>query len=577
MNLCNTETQISTKTKYGECRCCLAKGNHQDMTEEYYYNGIREVFVDIFTECFNLCLSTNSDLSVLICQSCVLRLRDASHFRMMVVRNEKQLLDALAHSDNKHTIFINVASTSIPLEFKSDIKIESVKEEPPETDKVITYELQNYECNYPVVSYDAETAVIEGEKALLSRYEKKNLKPLPTRRQLHTICPNYVKQLKYLKGMVVKPSAIEKLLINCENSTNQILSVPEKLGQIINTNTVLQFSNAIPFKSRSWVGFTCFYCPAVLDSLSLLRDHSIKHDKSELKKLLSTYPPFRLIVNVDVTDLKCSLCDQPMTNMETLKIHLIEVHEKEYHKEFTDRVVPFKSVNNYYECQVCGDNFETFCTVERHMNVHYKNYLCSECGMGFVTENRLKVHAYSTHAEGTYQCEQCNKVLQTKHKLKMHIAIRHNMLKRFKCPKCDERFTEYFPRQKHMAVAHGIDSVKFKCSECGKLFHRRYALSRHLKRNHLEEKDHHCTHCPYKCFTVSELRLHMIKHTGEKKFECTICNKALSRKKSLTEHMKIHNNDRRFVCAVCGQAFVQNCSLKGHMKTHHSNIEHKVN
>lgn len=42
---------------YGECRCCLAKGNHRDIMKEYYFNGIREVYFDIFLECFNLFVS----------------------------------------------------------------------------------------------------------------------------------------------------------------------------------------------------------------------------------------------------------------------------------------------------------------------------------------------------------------------------------------------------------------------------------------------------------------------------------------------------------------------------------------
>ncbi|CAH2062198.1 unnamed protein product, partial [Iphiclides podalirius] len=97
----------------------------------------------------------------------------------------------------------------------------------------------------------------------------------------------------------------------------------------------------------------------------------------------------------------------------------------------------------------------------------------------------------------------------------------------------------------------------------------KYTLSRHLKRDHLEERDYGCQLCPYKCFTNNELRVHMVKHNGERIFECTVCKKCYARKKTLKEHMRIHNNDRRFSCALCGQAFVQKCSLKGHIKTHH--------
>ncbi|XP_030032961.2 zinc finger protein Xfin [Manduca sexta] len=557
------------ETNYGECRCCMTKGNHRDIAKEYYYNGIREVFQDLFEECFNLHMVTNSHLSTLICSTCVSRLRDASNFKMMVVSTEKQLMETISKNEDKHTVIVNAKNTTELVELEPLVKVETVKAETSDSEYEISYESDAIVCD-PSSKYRS-VCVVEREKEFLSRFSHGKLKPLPTRKELHKICPNYVKQLSLLQGMVVTPSAIKNLLSKnsriCLNGEKTYIT--QKLGLVINTNTILEFSNVIPFKSRACAGFSCFYCPSMFENLSMLRKHSLEHNKTEITKILKTYIPDRLVVNVDVTDLKCSICDEPVSNLNTLKVHLVGVHNKTLYQEYTDRVIPFKLTNNMYECQVCACKFETFGAVERHMNVHYRNYVCSQCGMGFVTQNRLKVHMYNTHVQGKFPCDQCKKVFVTKQKYKTHVNVIHKMLKRFKCIKCSERFTEYFHRQKHMADVHGIAIIQYKCNVCDKSFERRYALSRHMKRDHLEERDHHCSLCSYKCFTSNELTLHMVKHSGEKKFECTICKKCYARKKTLREHMKIHNNDRRFCCTMCGQAFVQKCSLKGHMRTHH--------
>lgn len=237
--------------------------------------------------------------------------------------------------------------------------------------------------------------------------------------------------------------------------------------------------------------------------------------------------------------------------------------------EVSDRVIPFKVNDGSCECQICGCNFETFGAIERHMNGHYRNYVCKDCGSGFVTKYRLKVHSKSMHVDGSYPCEFCGKVFTTQQKYKNHVNAVHKMIKRFKCVKCPQRFAEYFRRQRHMEQIHGVTPLKYKCNVCDRSFDRRYTLSRHLKRDHLEERDYQCEVCAYKAFSNNELKVHMVKHNGERIFECSVCKKSYARKKTLREHMRIHNNDRRFACAVCGQAFVQKCSLKGHLKTHH--------
>lgn len=363
---------------------------------------------------------------------------------------------------------------------------------------------------------------------------------------------------------------VEDFEISEENRNARRQYVTEKMAHIVNTSTILEHSNVTPFRSKSRQGFPCFYCRNIFENLEKLQEHSKQHKRNEIQKVLRTYGAESLVVYVDITDLKCSICRLSIQSLTELKSHLINVHKKKMHQDFNDRVIPYKISNtSMFECQLCGFNFETFGAIERHMNVHFRNYVCKDCGTGFVTRYRLKVHIKSMHAGGTHPCEVCGKIFSTTQKHKNHVNTVHKMMKRFKCTKCPERFAEYFRRQKHMVQVHGLAPLKYKCNVCDKSFDRRYTLSRHMKRDHLEERDYQCEMCSYKCFTKNELRVHMVKHNGERIYECSVCKKSYARKKTLKEHMRIHNNDRRFACAVCGQAFVQKCSLKGHLKTHH--------
>lgn len=341
----------------------------------------------------------------------------------------------------------------------------------------------------------------------------------------------------------------------------------EKLANALNATTLFEYSNATAFKTKNRNGYPCFYCREIYDPEGL-RGHQNGHSKSTLFKLFTKYSADELIVYADVTDLKCTICNKEIPSLADLKEHLTEVHNKKMFLDKPDRVIPFKLKDKDFECQVCGHYFETFGAVERHMNSHFGNFICEECGAGFITKHRLGVHSYVQHKHGNYVCTICNKYFQTPLKYRIHYDAVHKMLKKNKCPKCPEKFIDYFTRQKHLVDVHGDAPILYKCNVCDKAFNRKYTLSCHMKRTHLAQKDWKCEFCSYMCYTKTELRQHMVRHGANKEHECLICKRAYARKKALVMHMRIHTNDRRFICNVCGMAFVQKSTLNGHMKTH---------
>lgn len=539
--------------------------------KEYNWNGVSEVYFDVFQECFNLYLCTNGRSS-LICTSCIEKLRDANKFRTMVVNAERQLLDTL---DEKQTFFINLREPLMEVDVKEEKDTELKREENNldgnliDDDDVMLYK---YDDILPDNISNTDD-LVEGEAELLARFPFGTLKPLPTRKTMEYTCKQFVKKLELLKGKKITGSSIKNLVTHTiPNRIRNTVYMTEKLAHIANVSTILGYSNLTAFKTRRRSGFPCFYCRRIYENFEVLKDHQYNDKcKANLKKMLAKCIMERLVVYVHITEIKCTICDQIQANLNELKSHLTKIHKKKLHPEYGDRIIPFKlTKTNEYECQTCGFNFETFGAIERHMNVHYRNFVCDQCGAGYVTQSRLKVHLKYSHIQGVFPCDICNKVFNSQYKHKCHVDAVHKMVKKNKCPKCPERFTDYFDRHQHMVEAHGEQPLRYRCNVCMSVFKRRYALSLHMKRRHLEVKEKECDLCTYKCHTIAELKAHMIKHNGERMYECCVCKKSYARKKTLKEHMRIHNNDRRFVCVVCGQAFVQNCSLKGHMKAHHA-------
>lgn len=319
--------------------------------------------------------------------------------------------------------------------------------------------------------------------------------------------------------------------------------------------------------------YLCFYCDLQFSDPAELRHHnSTEHFKQcnvDVKYSLSKLKKFEL-VKVDVTDVGCKICDEIITSLPSLKTHL-QKHEKYIKPESSDGVLPFKITKYDFKCALCEAKFDEFKSLNHHMNVHFQNFICEQCGTGFITPERLRTHAFS-HETGSFPCEDCDKIFRSSNSKNEHYATVHKKVKRHRCPHCTETFRNYFQRNKHVSSVHNLKLKEFKCSMCPKVFTLSGKLGVHVRTVHLKLKRHGCDVCEWKFYSKSELKEHMVRHGGERKFQCSICKKAYARKYTLREHMRIHENDRRFVCTICGRSFVQNCSLKHHTKVHHPNM-----
>lgn len=349
--------------------------------------------------------------------------------------------------------------------------------------------------------------------------------------------------------------------------------LPELEKHRTNVRMIMQYSNATPIRCRGGIGYACCFCPEQFPDPADLKTHTLdQHDEKVKLKFMKGKMMYSFLVKLDITSLHCNICDDDINSLEEFMTHLVQVHDKKIFTDIKNHILPFKFGDNILRCVMCSNLFNKFKALLEHMNTHYRNYVCDVCDAGFVTKNILFNHA-EAHKTGVFQCDYCEKVFDTLRKKKSHeksVHIHYNLLN--KCGYCNEKFKDYRQKDDHIAKVHGIPILALKCQACEKTFANKTALTIHTKRDHLMERRHTCTECDMKFFKTSELKEHMVKHTGMRTFQCTVCLKSYGRKKTLTEHMRIHADDRRFKCEHCGQAFVQKCSWKGHMRAKHGDM-----
>lgn len=339
---------------------------------------------------------------------------------------------------------------------------------------------------------------------------------------------------------------------------------------ICNIRALILNTNATPIRCVSGGMYCCCFCKSQFPDAAELKRHSLDHDvkvKQNFTGSNKNKTLYDLLIKLDITALKCDICNASLDNVEESLKHL-KTHSIVVYMDIKSRIVPFKFDSEVLRCAICWEMFSRFKALQGHMNSHFKYFVCEICSVGFPLYKHLKVHR-EIHKTGKFKCELCHKVFDTSRKRDYHNKIVHLKVQHHKCGYCGEKFRNSRSRDKHMQEEHGYKFKKVKCKACDRSFPHQTAMSVHLRRHHLMERDHVCSECEMGFFTKGELEKHSVKHSGLKEYLCEYCHKAFGRKNTLREHLRIHEEDRRFKCDLCGQTFVQKCSWKSHMRSRH--------
>lgn len=290
-----------------------------------------------------------------------------------------------------------------------------------------------------------------------------------------------------------------------------------------------------PFLWRRNV-FGCMLCTYTSCKFTHFRNHYKTHtNKREALKKART----PLNVKVDVTDLKCTVCHDNVTDVGTLIEHLIVEHEKNIREELGIGILPFLLVNGY-KCPNCYLTFDNFLSLSNHSNEHYPHFVCSLCGKTFSNRSNLQNHLEVHDKPSEATCPRCDEVLPSKSRLRIHEREEHKLFP-YKCPYCNVTFKLYTQRVRHINEYHD-GNITYPCSLCPIVCASSNARSKHMRRLHTKEKRFLCSTCGKAFITAYELEGHMMKHQvcPERIYQCKMCMKCFTRQKVLKVHMSTH-------------------------------------
>lgn len=303
-----------------------------------------------------------------------------------------------------------------------------------------------------------------------------------------------------------------------------------------NAASFLHLTTARPF-THMGATLKCFYCKKYCSELTDLLEHILTHSVEDKDVILNKYiMNGKRMVLVDISILKCRLCLKKYPDINTIKRHLENDHNKTFlvgDNGLTEYNLSIK--NGLLTCHICMNTYHEFVQLKSHMNSHTGRVVCESCGVSFINQYYLSRHM-EKHINKKLSCKSCDKVFSKYGQLKYHTTIVHKGGgKRRTCEHCSDKFKEHHTKMLHLKIVHGI--VKsFCCSICNANFDTRRALTEHKTKYHTEK--YKCEICS-KCFEIaSKLKYHKRVHTGSKEFVCAYCNNGYMLKASLIKHMK---------------------------------------
>ncbi|KAK7507915.1 hypothetical protein BaRGS_00000880 [Batillaria attramentaria] len=159
------------------------------------------------------------------------------------------------------------------------------------------------------------------------------------------------------------------------------------------------------------------------------------------------------------TPQKCAQCDYTTTGTFNLKRHIMKKHDKD--------------------------------TGGREQPMHYREFLCDECGLQYNSAFALARHKRCTHDPSlvNFICPTCGREYKRQDNFCRHLTTHTNPThlagtKTVQCTYegCEKRFSKQWCMNRHIAGVHHRQT--FTCHACNKRYKSKSALAYHVNHSH---------------------------------------------------------------------------------------------
>lgn len=199
-----------------------------------------------------------------------------------------------------------------------------------------------------------------------------------------------------------------------------------------------------------------------------------------------------------------------------------------------------------------------------------KGYHCTLCDRNFRHFSLFLSHDENVHFMETrkYSCSICARLFILEDRLNIHKRLVHRQ-KTHQCPICDKLFVS----AKSLEVHSRLHSEKYKCEKCGYLTTSKLYLNQHLQKHAGFDVYFTCSICDQKFSQKSALLRHNKLHskTHGKCFKCSVCYLLFRSHSELVSHKNAHNGANAseiYKCRTCNNVFSSRKTLIVHQKRH---------